>query len=451
MKFFNYINSNYSNYTKSKCKICYPKNLQDLLKIIDYANKNQKKILPIGAGLSWFDTIYNTNNILVNLNHFKKKFEFNKKNGILNVSASFRINQILKKTIKYNWSLYSIPGADNVTIGGCIGNDVHGKDSFRHGNFGESIIELEILLSNKKIIKCSKTKNRKIFKSVVGGLGLIGIIINVKLKLKKISKTYKTDHFICSDYKEITRAIYYDNKSYDYINGWINIFSTKKKLGNGVIFKSKKILNKNLENNQNFNTNHFMSKIQKHIFSFFVKNNLMKILNYLIFCLFKFKNSNYNSYKDITYPLSSYGVDIKEVIKPNSFFEIQVILKKKNLPNSLKNFILKCQKLKLDGFVIGIKMHKKNDNYLSFANEGVSININQIFNTVNFHSQFKKIKQLHNYVIKQNHKIYLCKDFLINKDDLKIIYKNYKKFLVVKKKLDPKELFYSDFYRRISQ
>lgn len=451
MKFFNFINSNYSNYTKSKCKICYPKNLSDLFKIIDYANKNQKKILAIGAGLSWFDTIYNTNHILVNLKNFKKKFEFNKKDGILNVSASFRIYQILKMTTKYNWSLYSIPGADNVTIGGCIGNDVHGKDSFRHGNFGESIIELEVLLSNKKIIKCSKTKNKDIFKSVVGGLGLIGIIINVKFKLKKISKIYKTDHFICSDYKEITRAIYYDNKNYDYINGWINIFSTKKKLGNGVIFKSKKVFNENFVINKNFNTTHLISIIQKYTFSFFVKNNLMKILNYFIFYLFKFKKNNYNSYKDITYPLSSYGVDIKEVIKPNSFFEIQVILKKKNLPNSLKNFILKCQELKLDGFVIGIKMHKKNVNYLSFADNGVSININQIFNTDNFYDQFKKIKKLHNYVIKQNHKIYLCKDFLINKNDFKFNYKDYKKFLIMKKKLDPNELFFSDFYKRISQ
>ena len=51
----------------------------------------------------------------------------------------------------------------------------------------------------------------------------------------------------------------------------------------------------------------------------------MKILNYFIFYLFKFKRKNYNTYQDITYPLSSYGVDIKDAIKPYSFFEIQVI------------------------------------------------------------------------------------------------------------------------------
>ena len=47
------------------------------------------------------------------------------------------------------------------------------------------VIEIEVILSDKKIIKCSRETNKEIFKSVIGGLGLIGIITKVKLKLKK--------------------------------------------------------------------------------------------------------------------------------------------------------------------------------------------------------------------------------------------------------------------------
>ena len=35
--------------------------------------KEKKKILTIGSGLSWFDTIYNTNQIIVNLKQYEKK------------------------------------------------------------------------------------------------------------------------------------------------------------------------------------------------------------------------------------------------------------------------------------------------------------------------------------------------------------------------------------------
>ena len=67
------------------------------------------------------------------------------KNGILTVSPSYKIHEVLDKINKYEWSIYSIPGSLDVTIGGCIGNDVHGKDSFKNGNFGNQVLELKLL------------------------------------------------------------------------------------------------------------------------------------------------------------------------------------------------------------------------------------------------------------------------------------------------------------------
>tara|TARA_B110000971_G_scaffold153453_1_gene156697 strand:+ start:1471 stop:2829 length:1359 start_codon:yes stop_codon:yes gene_type:complete len=445
-KFFNH---NYSNYKESNCYICYPKNKKDIFQTIDYAKKNKIKILPIGSGLSWYDTIFNSDNIIIDLINYKKKFIFDKNKGELLISSQFKIKDIMPKLNKYGWSLYSIPGGSDVTIGGCIGNDVHGKDSFKYGNFGENIIELEIVLANKKIIKCSRFRNSEVFKATVGGLGLIGIITSVKLNLKKISNIYKTNHYICYDYKELIKNLYLNNNDYEYINGWVDIHAKNKKLGQGVIFKSKKVKEDILIKPKNINTLRIFGLLQKFVFIFFVKNNLINIMNFFIFRLFKYKQSNYNDYESVTFPLSSYGVDIKEAISPNSFFEIQVIIKKKELPFALKEFILKCQRLDLSGFVIGIKMHKESKNYLSFSDDGVSINVNQIFNEKNFNKNYKKLSQLHDFVIKKNHKIYIAKDFCLNNKDLRNNYKNFKKFLKVKKKIDKIFLFSSDFYKRI--
>ncbi len=415
MKLKKHLNFNYSNYKKSKCEIYYPKNKNDIIKIINYAIKNDKKILPIGSGLSWFDTIFNSENIILNLEKFKKKFAFDKKKGELIISSQFKIKEIIYQLNKFGWSLYSIPGGGDVSIGGCIGNDVHGKDSFKYGNFSQSIIELEIILPNKRIVKCSKKKNREIFKSVCGGLGLLGVITEIKIKLKPIAKLYSSINVPCNNYKELIKNLYEDINNFDYINGWVDIFAKNNKIGRSIIFKSKKIENKNLKSD-NINTSKILNVVQKIFFGFCVKNNFTKYINFLIFSLFKFKRNNINSYKDISFPLSSYGVDIKEIIHPLSFFEIQIIIKKKKLPYDLKNFIIFCQKLKLSGFVIGIKMHKKNGNYLSFSDDGVSININQIFDSKKDYShQLEKIKKLHDYVIKKNHKIYICKDILFNK------------------------------------
>ena len=235
-----------------------------------------------------------------------------------------------------------------MTIGGCIGNDVHGKDSFKYGNFSQSIIELELVLPNKKVIKCSEKKNNKIFRSVCGGLGLIGIVTEVKLKLKPIAKLYHSITIPCNNYKELVQNLYQDISKYDYINGWIDIYGKDKSLGKSVIFKSKKIIKKNLKSN-NINTSNFLNVIQKYIFSLFVKNNLTKYINYFIFLVFKSKKENINTYKDISFPLSSYGVDIREIINPYSFFEIQILIKKKNMKNDLKKFYFVLPKIRFNG------------------------------------------------------------------------------------------------------
>ena len=450
MKLQKYLNSNYTNFNKSECYIFYPKKKIDIIKLIDYAKKNKKKVLPIGSGLSWFDTIFNTDNIIIDLKKIKKKFVFDKYKGELIISTGYKIHEVISKLNKYGWSLYSIPGGDDVSIGGCLGNDVHGKDSFKYGNFSQNILELEIILPNKKIVKCSKKLNKEIFQSACGGLGLIGVITEVKLNLKPITKFYQTTTITCENYKDLVTNLYKDLDKFEYINGWVDIFAKNKNLGRSIIFKSKKKLSKDIKND-NLNTSKFFNIIQNFIFGFCVRNNLVKYINYLIYNLFKLKKVNINTYKAITFPLSSHGVDIKKTIYPYSFFEIQIIIEKKNIKSDLKDFILMCQKLNLSGFVIGIKIHQKNNNYLSFSQNGISINVNQIFNEQkNFSVELLNLKKLHDYVLKKGHKIYLCKDFLFNQKKINQNYPNFRKFLIIKKKYDKENLFYSDFFKRVT-
>ena len=59
------------------------------------------------------------------------------------LSASYKISEIMKSINKYGWTVCSIPGNSEVTIGGCIGNDVHGKSIA--SKEGISIEELEII------------------------------------------------------------------------------------------------------------------------------------------------------------------------------------------------------------------------------------------------------------------------------------------------------------------
>ena len=312
------------------------------------------------------------------------------------------LNEIDKFLINKNLSLYNYSGYSNITIGGCVSNNVHGKDSFKYGTFSEKITNLKILLSNGKIINCNKNKNKELFNSVVSGLGLIGIILEIQIKVKKIYKDVLTRSFKCKNVKEIIQHLYQDNKKYDYIYSWID---TKRE--RGIIFKSKYIQEKNEISKKFFFP--FLDKIIKLILSFSMKNNLMSIINYFFYILNKKEKIKKEKTKNILNLSKSQLIDLPELIHPNSFIEIQFIISN-NKKYLLKKFFKILKKQNLESLITGIKIHKKSIGYLSFSENGLSISLNLICNFCD-KDKILKVKKINKFITDNKLKIYLCKDF----------------------------------------
>ena len=78
-----------------------------------------------------------------------------------------------------------------MTVGGAISNNVHGKDAWKSGNFGYQICSFKLLLASGEIIIVDKAKE-SLFKAVIGGMGLFGIITQATIQLKKIPSPFVT-------------------------------------------------------------------------------------------------------------------------------------------------------------------------------------------------------------------------------------------------------------------
>lgn len=433
------------NDKKNKAHHIYPKNITELKKIFKYAKTKKQKILCVGNSKSWFDTVSNRHGIIINLKKFNRQIKLNRSKNLC-VSSNVTLEEIYQFLNPLNLTLYNLPGYLNITVGGCISNNVHGKDSFKFGTFAENIIDFTILLPNGKIKKCSKMINKEIFYAAIGGLGLIGIILNVKLNVKKITPYVITENHKCKDYKQLIDVIYQDKDKYDYIYSWVDTVR-----GRGIVFKSKHINLNSTEFKKNKikkNLNNLKHLIIKFFLSQIMKRDFMSFLNYIFFIINKRFSKKIENIKDIVELSKVNAIDLPNLIYPNSFVEIQFIIPKKKI-RILKNFLKLLKKENLSALITGIKIHKKSIGYLTFADEGISISINIICN-YNDKDKISKIKKINNYIIKNKLKIYLAKDFFLDKSDINLIYPNFKKFLNVKKKFDKQDLLYSDFLRRIS-
>ena len=192
------INKNISGWSKtvsSDATISYPENYQEVCQIIRKAKDDNHSISIRGAGRSYGDNTLNRGEVILCTEKMNKIIDFSEKNGEIIVQAGVTIEDVYLFSIKFGWLMPVVPGTRYVTIGGALGNNIHGKNCEFEGNIGEHVSSFKIMLSSEEVLECSRDQNSDIFYTAISGLGLIGVIIEIKLQLKQVPSNYIEGEF----------------------------------------------------------------------------------------------------------------------------------------------------------------------------------------------------------------------------------------------------------------
>ena len=73
-------------------------------------------------------------------------------------------------------------GADRLTLGGAVSANIHGR-GLRAQPFVADIEGLEVVTASGEVVRCSRTEHSELFRHVVGGYGLFGVVTAVTLRL----------------------------------------------------------------------------------------------------------------------------------------------------------------------------------------------------------------------------------------------------------------------------
>ena len=420
------INSSH-NWTKNiniKTKIIYPERVSHLKKLI-----SKKEFICAGNQRSYGDMAINKK-LIISMKNFNQIIKFDKNKGIIEIESGAILSDILKKVIYDGWFFPVTPGTKYVSIGGMIANNIHGKKTSRN-QIKYYINEIVIMAPNKKIIKCTPKKNKKIFDLTIGGFGLTGIILSAKIKLKKIHSLYIDQKILkFQSYNQFFFHLNNTNK-FEYYVSWIETFNKKSLKGLsyfGNHSKIKKFDNLEIKDKKLSFTNFLILKILIYYYYF------SKILNFfykITKSLFYNKTTNVYEY---FYPQDKF-IDWNRIYGKSGFAQIQFLVKKKELRNVLGDIsdFFKKEK-KFSPFVVMKKYNEKGD-YLNFAGDGISISMD-----IHICDEFYKIKKFFNEIfIKYKVKVNLSKDFITDKKffekDAKYLkFKNDLHYLIMKNK-----------------
>jgi decaprenylphospho-beta-D-ribofuranose 2-oxidase len=144
-------------------------------------------VIARGAGLSYCNASAGDRSASISSRYFNRVREFDRALGIIDVETGISIGQLTRIVLDEGWIPPVLPGHPAITVGGCIGFNVHGKSQHDCGHFVSCIESLELYHPDHGRLMCSPHENREIFEVTVGGFGLTGYVTSVRLRLKKLA------------------------------------------------------------------------------------------------------------------------------------------------------------------------------------------------------------------------------------------------------------------------
>jgi FAD/FMN-containing dehydrogenase len=161
---------------------------------------------------------------------------FDPETGVLTADAGVLLSEILALVMPHGFFLEVTPGTAQVTLGGAIANDVHGKNHHRRGTFGGSVVCFTLLGSDGESRLCSPEANTGLFQATIGGMGLTGIIEQASIRLMKVpSANVRQTAFRFSDIDGYFDAIDAIDAVHEYSVAWIDQLARGGNLGRGVL------------------------------------------------------------------------------------------------------------------------------------------------------------------------------------------------------------------------
>src|SRR6476661_4456166 len=202
------------------------------------ADGGTRGVIARGLGRSYGDNAQNGGGLVVDMTALNKIHSIDGDSHIADVDAGVNLDQLMRAALPLGLWVPVLPGTRQVTVGGAIACDIHGKNHHSSGSFGNHVRSMDLLTADGEIRHLTPDgADSELFWATVGGNGLTGIILRVTIAMTPTQSAYFiADGDVTASLDE-TIAFHSDGSenNYTYSSGWFDAMSAPPKLGRAVI------------------------------------------------------------------------------------------------------------------------------------------------------------------------------------------------------------------------
>jgi decaprenylphospho-beta-D-ribofuranose 2-oxidase len=188
-----------------------------------------------GLGRSYGDQAMNAGGLVVCSTGVSGLLELDHGAGTARVLAGTSLSALLREIVPQGWFVQVTPGTRNVTVGGAIANDVHGKGHHATGTFGAHVRSMVLALPDGTLRTLTPTETPREFWATCGGMGLTGTVVEATIGLRRIETSLlKVDSDRVPDLDTLLDLLLEGGRRYRYSVAWIDCLARGRSLGRAV-------------------------------------------------------------------------------------------------------------------------------------------------------------------------------------------------------------------------
>jgi len=452
---------------RSRSLVAHPKTIEQCREALAYCRQNGMAVCARGAGRGYGDLALNDGHALLDMSGMNRIIEFDEERERIKVEAGTRLIDIYRAVHHRLLTLPASPTESHSSVAGAICANVNGKDAWRQGSFGQQVISMTLLLANGETQVIDR--ENELFNAIVGGIGLLGIIVDATLQLKPIKSPFvEINRIPAANVDELLETMARIEQTHDAAVVWLDAYAGGRNVGRSVVHAAKWIEHEDSEAERREYLGAGFERLEKHrrlglalhttfgpilslmlqaqrlmMFSF---NRLYYALSRILWRANRFSNSEL--FLRFSFE-ASFTVPPAHLVCGPRGYTVQVTFPRSDARPAIVELLGICRSSPCPPVTTILRAHKHDDSLLSFSEDGYSLNFE--FHPKKRHeaASRKAIDRLIDATARRGGKVHLAKDQVLTPEQFYRIYPRYRELLEYKKRLDPDNLFTSDLARRV--
>jgi len=188
-----------------------------------------------GLGRSYGDAAQNAGGRVLDLTGLARLGEPDEQ-GRIELDAGASLDALIRHALPAGWFIPVSPGTRQVTVGGAIAADIHGKNHHREGGFCDHVESFELLTASGQTMTVTPGDSPALFGATAGGMGMTGVILSATLRLTPVETgLMRVDTERATDLDDVMARMDGGDEHYRYSVAWIDCLARGGRLGRSVL------------------------------------------------------------------------------------------------------------------------------------------------------------------------------------------------------------------------